>query len=115
VLTAITGAAREGFQQGGQGGMLDRLYAAQKKYYADGILPGASLARTCVRLGRKDEALALLRTEFARHGASFLMIRADMVLTELKDEPGYRELIGKLQFPPPDAVSGVTATQSSAR
>jgi len=38
-----------------------------------------------------------------------------MVLTELKDEPGYRELIGKLQFPPPDAVSGVTATQSSAR
>jgi Tfp pilus assembly protein PilF len=103
VLLAVTDAAREGFNHGGEAAMLERLYTAQQKFYADGNLQGAVLARTCVRLGRKNEALALLRTEFGRHGASFLMIRADLVLNELKDEPAYQELITKLQFPSPDA------------
>jgi tetratricopeptide (TPR) repeat protein len=109
VLLAVTDAAREGFNHGGEAAMLERLYTAQQKFYADGDLQGAVLARTCVRLGRKNEALALLRTEFERHGASFLTIRADLVLNELKDEPEYKELIAKLQFPASDTDLGQAA------
>jgi tetratricopeptide (TPR) repeat protein len=105
LLEAATAAAREGFQHDGERGLLDRLYAIQKTTYADGKIPGVYLARTCVRLGKKDEALELLRAEYQSHGSEFLLIRADLVLTELKAEPGYQQLIGDLHFPAPDAAA----------
>ena len=102
VLAAITSAAQQGFQRGGESGLLQALYTVQKKYYGDGNYPGTYLARTCTRLGKKEEALQLLHADYARHNAAFLSIRVDPILANLKDEPAYRDLIKDLQFPTPD-------------
>jgi tetratricopeptide (TPR) repeat protein len=115
VLKAINSRAKEGFRSDGERGLLQQLYNAQQKYYANGTYPATFVARTCVRLGRNEEALRLLREDFKNHGADFLYIRQDMVLAELKDEPGYRELIRDMQFPEPDTDTAANLTaQDSA-
>jgi Tfp pilus assembly protein PilF len=105
VLQAENAAAREGFRRDGERGLLDRLYETEKAHYGAGKLSGVYLARTCVRLGKKDEALNLLRAEYEGHGSEFLLIRNDLVLTELKAEPGYQQLIDDLHFPAPDSAA----------
>jgi tetratricopeptide (TPR) repeat protein len=102
VLEAITAAARQGFQRSGEPGLLRALYVIQKKCYTDGNYPGTYLAKTCMLLGKKEEALQLLRADYARHSAAFIAIRGDQILSGLKGEPAYWELIKDLQFPAPD-------------
>jgi tetratricopeptide (TPR) repeat protein len=114
VLKATNAAAREGFQRGGEHGLLLGLYAAQKKFYDQGKLAGALLAKTCVLLGKKEEALQLLEKDFDRHDGPFLNIHADGVLIALKDEPGYQQLLGKIHFPAPEAADPYLASQDSA-
>jgi hypothetical protein len=99
LLKETTAAARAGFERDGERGLLHDLYVAQKKLYAEGKLAGYFAAGTCVRLGRKEEALQLLRDDYDRHRAEFLYARTDLDLLTLKDEPGYQELMGKLRFP----------------
>ncbi len=103
VLEAITAAAREGLSRGGERGLLESLYTMQHKYYTAGKFAGPYLARTCVRMGKKDEALQLLRADYANHTPEFLIIRADLVLAELKDEPAYWALLKNLHVPSPES------------
>lgn len=103
ILAAITAAARQGFHRGGETGLLQALYTIQKKYYDEGNYPGTYFAKTCVRLGKKNEALQLLKADYARHSAVFLGIRADEILSGLKNEPEFQQLLRNLQFPTPDA------------
>jgi hypothetical protein len=59
------------------------------------------LARTCARMGKKQEALELLQEDYDHHGVQFLMIRESLDLLLLKDEPQYQELLHKLHCPSP--------------
>lgn len=102
VLKATTAAASDGFSRDGERGLLERLYTMQLKYRAAGSFDGTHLARTCIRMGKKDEALQLLRADYASHNPEFLIIHADLVLTELKNEPAYQELVKNLRVPTPE-------------
>lgn len=102
VLKTTTAAAKAGFRQDGERGLLQQLYRSQKSFYAEAKLPGTLLAITCVQLGRRDEALQLLRQDYERHDATFLMIRQNLILLTLTQEPGYRELLRKIDSPVPD-------------
>jgi hypothetical protein len=85
------------------------LYLAQKKLYLEGKLPGTFLAITCARIGRKEEALQLLREEYDKHSSKFLMLRDNPDLVTLKDEPGYQELLRKIHAPEsPDSTKPST-------
>lgn len=99
VLKATTAAARAGFQQDGDRGLLHRLYLSQKSFYAEAKLPGTVLAITCAQMGKKDEALQLLRDDYERHNAALFMLRQNLTLLTLSQEPGYQELLRKIPLP----------------
>jgi tetratricopeptide (TPR) repeat protein len=103
VLKETTAAAREGYRRSGERGLLHNLYGAQKRFYDQGRLAGEFLAKTCVRLGRKEEALQLLHKDLDRREGQFLNLRSDGVLTTLKDEPAYQQLLEKIHFPAPES------------
>jgi len=105
VLKVTNAAAREGFRRGGERGLLSYLYQAQKKFHDQGKLTGTELAGTCIRLGKREEALQLLREDYQNHRELFLFIRSDYILRELKDEPGFQELIRDLHVPTSEAVA----------
>jgi len=106
VLKVTTAAARAGFGKDGERGLFSELYASQKNFYAHGKLAGTILAMTCVRMGRKQEALDLLQREYQQHSATFLMLKDNPNLLLLKEEPRYQELLRKIRLPMPEGDSG---------
>jgi tetratricopeptide (TPR) repeat protein len=115
VLKATNAAAQAGLRRDGERGFLLDLYIAQKRFYEEGKIEGTALAKTCVQLGRKEEALQLLRKEYEHHDPQFLLVRTDLELLTLKDEPAYRELLTKIRLPLPeiDAARDLTAQDST--
>jgi tetratricopeptide (TPR) repeat protein len=95
----IIGAARTGFARGGEKGLLNNLFAKQKEYYLAGKLQGTFLAITCVLMGRKQEALQFLEEDYARHDATVFFCLSHPDLLTLKDEPRYKTLVRKINFP----------------
>jgi tetratricopeptide (TPR) repeat protein len=113
VLQATNTAARDGYRRDGERGLLNALYAAKKKFHDQGMISGTNLARICVRLGKKEEALQLLREDYLKHRAEFISIRADLVLADLRGEPEFQELIGHLHLPAPEAADVDVTVQDS--
>jgi tetratricopeptide (TPR) repeat protein len=99
VLKDLIAAARSGYERGGGRGLLESLYAKQKEYYEAGKLYGTFLAKTCVLLGRKQEALQLLEVAYSRHEIDMLSCLSHPDLLTLKDEPRYKALVEKIHFP----------------
>jgi tetratricopeptide (TPR) repeat protein len=99
VLKDVIKAARAGYKQGGGRGLLKSLYAKQKEYYLQGKVFGSVLAKTCVLMGRKQEALQLLEAAYARHEIDVLACLSQPDLLTLKDEPRYKALVAKIHFP----------------
>jgi hypothetical protein len=108
VLKTTTSAARAGFRQDGERGLLRNLYLSQKTFYTQGKLPGTLLAITCAQMGKKDEALHLLREDYERHDAVFLMIRQNLILLTLQQEPGYQQLLRTIHSPAPMTTAELT-------
>jgi len=113
VLEETTAAAKAGFQRDGEHGLFHELYLAQKKSCAENKLPGTFLAVTCVRLGKKEEALQLLRQEYDRHSAAFLMVRQNLELLTLSKEPGYQDLLSRIHSPVPKPTTEASSARDS--
>jgi len=105
VLKDIIASARMGYARDGGRGLLRELYSKQKEYYAQGRIPGSTLAQTCVLMGRKQEALDLLEEAYRRHEADVLACLSHPDLLTLKDEPRYKALVKKINFPIPGGDS----------
>jgi Tfp pilus assembly protein PilF len=113
-LREITAAAQAGFQRSGERGLLEDLYAAQERFYAAGSLAGIQLAKTAMRLGRKDEALLWVRREDERHRPEFIYLREDPDLLPLLDDPVFRALRSRIHFPAPaEAMAAKRALEIS--
>jgi tetratricopeptide (TPR) repeat protein len=108
----IIAAARAGYARSGEKGLLNHLYAKQKEYYLAGKLQGTFLAITCVLMGKKQEALQLLEEDYVRHDATVFFCLSHSDLLTLKDEPRYRALVRKINFPstPENAPSGIASS-----
>jgi hypothetical protein len=68
-------------------------------------MPGVFLAKTCVLMGKKAEAMMLLREDYKKHREYFILIRTDPILAALGNEPEFQELIGNMHFPAPETAS----------
>jgi tetratricopeptide (TPR) repeat protein len=101
VLKDIIASARAGYSRGGERGLLKNLYAKQKEYYLAGKLAATMLAKTCVMMGRKQEALDLLEEAYSRHETFVLAALIHPDLLTLKDEPEYKALVKRINFPAP--------------
>ncbi len=104
VLQEIAASARAGYAREGGSGLLKSLYARQREYFQQGKLSATPLAKTCVVMGKKQEALNLLEEAFARHDAEILAALSQPSLLTLENEPRYHALVKKLNFP----ISGKT-------
>jgi tetratricopeptide (TPR) repeat protein len=116
-LKDIIASARAGYAQGGGSGLLRNLYVKQKEYYATGKIVGTTLARTCVLMGKKQEALGLLEEAYTRHESDVLGCLSQPVLLTLKDEPRYKALVKRINFPVPggataNSLAGIGAADS---
>jgi tetratricopeptide (TPR) repeat protein len=99
VLREILASARAGYEREGANGLLKNLYARQKEYSQAGKLSAVILAKTCVAMGKRQEALALLEDAYARHDATVLACLSHPDLLTLQDEPRYKSLLKKINFP----------------
>jgi tetratricopeptide (TPR) repeat protein len=109
VLKATTISAQEGFYRDGERGLLQGMYTAQKKYHEEGKLPGIWLARTCVLIGRRKEAMQLLGEDYARHEPDFVYLVGDSFLAPLRDEPEVRKMMSSIQVTAPEDAAGAEA------
>jgi tetratricopeptide (TPR) repeat protein len=110
VLKDIIASARIGYGRDGERGLLRNLYVKQKEYYGKGMLLAMMLAKTCVLMGKKQEALHLLEEAYARHETDVLACLTHPDLLTLKDEPRYRALVNKIGFPSNPQALPVTAS-----
>jgi tetratricopeptide (TPR) repeat protein len=111
----IMASARAGYARDGKRGFLQNLYAAQKKYYAEGKFPGTLLALTCVPMGKKHEALQFIEEDYSNHRDSFLVALKDPVLRQLAEKPRYQALKNRINIPPPpQANASLTQTTPGA-
>jgi tetratricopeptide (TPR) repeat protein len=105
VLKDILASARAGYLRSGEAGFAQGLYAKQREYYAKGKLLATTLAKTCVLMGRKQEALALLEEAYAHHEVEVLSCRLFPDLRSLEGEPRYKALVSKFNFPRQPALA----------
>jgi len=101
VLKSIVAAARRGFERDGERGLLGAVYAKQREYYLAGNLAGGGtvLAKTCIMMGKRQEALTLLEDAYAHHDVSVLWSLVQPDLLTLRDEPRYQALVKEINFP----------------
>jgi tetratricopeptide (TPR) repeat protein len=97
----IIAAAQAGYARDGERGLLKDLYAKQREYYRREKMWGAMLAKTCIAMGRRQEALQLLEEAYNRHEGDVLSCFTQPDLLTLKDEPRYKALLKKINFPSP--------------
>jgi len=99
VLRNIIAAAQRGYMGDGERGLLKDLYASEKNYYFAGKFSGTMLAKTCVMMGKREEALQLLEDAYSHREPYLLNCLVHRDLLTLKDEPRYKALVKKLNFP----------------
>jgi tetratricopeptide (TPR) repeat protein len=99
VLADIIASARAGYAKDGGRGLMNNLYARQKEYYSKGKLGATMLAKTCALMGRRLEAIQLLEEAYNRHETDVLACLSHPDLLTLKDEPRFKALVSKLNFP----------------
>jgi tetratricopeptide (TPR) repeat protein len=98
-LKDIIASARAGYERDGERGLLNDLYAKQEEYYWAGKLSGTVLAKTCIQMGKKQEVLQLLDDAYDRHETNVLSCLSQPDLLTLRDEPRYKALVKKINFP----------------
>jgi tetratricopeptide (TPR) repeat protein len=96
----IIAVAGEGFARGGGKALLLSLKKMQEKYYAQGLVSGWELARTCALSGENREALKYLETDFSKHDTGVLSILCDPAFRRLGGDPAYRNLVARIGLPP---------------
>lgn len=115
MLKDIFSSARAGYARDGERGLLKNLYVKQKQYYLAGKLWGTILAKTCVMMGRKQEALQLLEEGYAHRESNVLFCLTHLDLLTLKDEPRYKALVKKINLPGyADGLPGASTLREGA-
>lgn len=99
VLRDIMAAARVGYAHGSGRALLKRLYDKEREYFLAGKIGATLLAETCVQMGRKQEALQLLEEAYDRREMTALACLSNPALLTLRDEPKYKALVRKINFP----------------
>jgi len=108
VLKDSIAEAKNGYQNQGESGLLADLYTKQKQYYLQGKLVGSTFARTCLLMGRRQEALGVIEECYSRHEPSTLHCFHDPAFRTLKDEPRFKAVQERIHFPTESEPSSPT-------
>ncbi len=100
VSLKLIDSAEKAYASGGSAAMLQLLRQQQIKLYEQGSFSPYLLAQTCAVMGNKQEALQYLRAAYNKHADGLEGMENDAAFFNLRDEPGFRELIAKVGLPP---------------
>jgi DNA-binding winged helix-turn-helix (wHTH) protein/TolB-like protein len=90
----------EAYRKAGIKGFWEKqIEIAQKYPHSGGEIAGYHLATRFALLGRSEEALNEIEKGFAERGSMWHMISVDPVYDSLRDEPRFKELLGRLKIP----------------
>jgi len=106
-LLDMIASARVGYKRDGERGLLQALYAKVKYYSAAGQPRASLLARVCLLMGKRREALDVMQDAYLRKDIDVLSFLSQLDLLSLKDDPRYQALARKINFPQaPSARTG---------
>jgi tetratricopeptide (TPR) repeat protein len=94
--SAIYHAAQAGFDANGRQGMLSGRLQKEVDYYSRGEMLAYQVAATCAQAGRSGEALQYLDAALARHEGLVLAASSDPILSPLRDDPGFHNLLARV-------------------
>ena len=97
---AITLAADRAYAAGGGPAMLQAVREQQKRLYDQGLFSPYFLAETCAIMGDKRGALRYLQAAHTKRADGLLDIANDAAFRNMRDEPGFRDLVAKVGLPP---------------
>jgi tetratricopeptide (TPR) repeat protein len=100
---AVANVAARGFAQGGEQGMLKAMLQEQEKFYTRHMISPTELAWTEAVLGNKSEALRYLTAAYDQRDGSLLFVEVYPEFNRLQDQPGYGELLARMNLPAPGA------------
>ena len=100
---AIAAAAEKGLAGGGPRGMFAAILQVRKKLYAQHSLPPTELAKTYALLGDQNEALRYLKEAYEQRDGELLFAEVYSEFETLRDNPAYRDLLVRMNLPPPSA------------
>jgi hypothetical protein len=103
VLAKTMEMARRGYEDGGEKGLLKNLYEEQMILHKNGEVGGDTLAMTCLRMGKNDEAWKLLEDDFDHHRSILAILTVPDFLV-FRDDPRYQRIFRGLNLPDPPAV-----------
>jgi DNA-binding winged helix-turn-helix (wHTH) protein/Tfp pilus assembly protein PilF len=98
--TSVAEAAANGFEKGGEQGLLEAQLAEQKKLYGQGKLSPYFVAQTEARLGNKREAIRYLAVCIQSHDEVVLNLSDDQDFVSLHGDPAFTQLLAKIGLPP---------------
>jgi tetratricopeptide (TPR) repeat protein len=93
---ALVEAAKQAWQAGGDRKMLEAMAAIQLKAFEQGQASGFQLAKTCLQLGRKKDAIHYFEAAFAGHDAGVFSLREGPITSQLMGEPDFDRLREKV-------------------
>ena len=102
---AVANAATKGFAQGGKQGMLKAMLQEQEKLHAHHSISPVDLAWTEANLGNKTEALKYLAAAYDQRDGSLLFLEVYPEFNSLQDQPGYRDLLARMNLPVPQETA----------
>jgi tetratricopeptide (TPR) repeat protein len=91
-MAAVIDEATIGWNKDGARGLLMHMKTAQEQQYSKGETSAFEVARTCVYLGDKQDAMRYLQAAFAAHDYLMLTIVGGDFNDLLKDDPAFRQL-----------------------
>jgi len=90
---AILHAAEQGYRARGERGMLEDMFEAEKKLYAQGRLSPFRVAQTAAMLGEKETALQHLELAYQKHDMFLLTAAMDPAFASLHSDPEFQKLL----------------------
>jgi tetratricopeptide (TPR) repeat protein len=91
-------AARKGFAAGGTHGMLESMLEVQKSLLKEGRGSHYNAAKTCMLIGKRQEALDQLQIAIENREMDILALGIDPAFASLRSEPRFQELRKKLEL-----------------
>ncbi len=90
--TALASVAKQAWEQGGPHKTLEALAVVQQETFLNNRSSGFGLASTCLRLGRKKDAIHYLQAAFASHDANMFSLRSGPLVDQLKGDQEFDKL-----------------------
>ena len=95
-----TESLKQAVESGGLRGYWRKRVEMREREINGGRIPPYSFAALCVRAGENDRAIAFLEQAYRERQPMMAWLNSATIFDPLKDDPRYRDLLRRMNFPP---------------